>query len=92
MDETAPTKQEDERAEPLDLSNRLTLRIREVAQVLGISERAVRAMLPDLPHFRAGTIPLVPVEGLRRYVEERAQDRTRRTARTVRELSTRRDH
>jgi hypothetical protein len=35
-------------------------------------------MLPHLPHFREGGVVLIPVEGLRRWADERAvRDKTR---------------
>jgi hypothetical protein len=57
----------------LGLSDRLALRPREAAAALGLSERAFRALLPSLPHVRAGGAVLVPVEALRRWLEERAR-------------------
>jgi excisionase family DNA binding protein len=56
----------------IDLANRLTLRPAEAATVLGVSDRTLRAMLPALPHFRVGTMVLIPVEGLRQWVSDRA--------------------
>lgn len=54
------------------LADRLALRPKEAAAVLGLSERAFRALLPCLPHVRAGGAVLVPVEALRRWLEEQA--------------------
>jgi excisionase family DNA binding protein len=54
----------------LSLADRLALRPREAARALGLSERAFRALLPRLPHVRAGTAILIPVEALRRWLEE----------------------
>ncbi len=55
------------------LADRLALRPREAAKALGLSERAFRALLPRLPHVRAGGAVLVPVEALRRWLEEQAK-------------------
>ena len=58
---------------PLDLQNRVALRIPEAAQVLGICENTVRQILPELPHFHIGRRVLFPTEGLREWVRERAE-------------------
>ena len=57
----------------LDLRGRLALRPVEAAEALGISERRLRSLLPQLPHVREGGVVLLPVEGLRRWLEERAK-------------------
>lgn len=58
---------------PVRLDERLALRPKEVARALGLSERALRAHLPTLPHVRAGGAVLVPVDALRRWLEDRAR-------------------
>lgn len=55
------------------LTDRLALRPREAAAVLGLSERAFRALLPSMPHIRAGGAVLIPVEALRRWLEEQTR-------------------
>ncbi len=55
------------------LDTRLALRPKEAAAALGLSERAFRALLPELPHLRAGGAVLVPVDALRRWLEDRAR-------------------
>ena len=55
------------------LANRLALRPAEVAKALGVSERTVRQILPELPHLRMGTAVVVPVDSLREWLKERAQ-------------------
>ena len=62
----------DER-KPLQLAGRLGLRPAEVAETLGISERTVRQILPELPHLRLGTAVVVPVDSLREWLRARAQ-------------------
>ncbi len=44
------------------LSNRLALRPAEAAQALGIGERTLRQILPELPHVRVGGVVLLPVD------------------------------
>ena len=58
--------------DPLRLSDRLALRPKEAAQVLGLSERALRALLPELPHVRAGGAVLIPVDLLGEWLRQRA--------------------
>ncbi len=55
------------------LAERLALRPAEAARALGIGERTLRQLLPTLPHVRAGGTVLIPVEGLRRWLEEQAK-------------------
>jgi excisionase family DNA binding protein len=62
-----------DKEESVRLSDRLALRPKEAAAVLGLSERALRALLPSLPHIRAGGAVLIPVEALRRWLEEQAR-------------------
>ena len=55
-----------------DLAGRLALRPREAAAALGVSERKLRELLPELPHVRVGGVVLLPVEGLRAWLSEQA--------------------
>lgn len=75
---------------PPDLSTRLTLTVPEAAAVLGISERSLRARLPELPCVRFGTRRLLPVAALRRWIEEHSEIEDQRLAilaeRTLRDL------
>lgn len=72
---TSDTAKGKARLEPvrLHLDDRLALRVPEVAQALGLSERKVRDLLPELPHLYVGTAIVVPVEPLRDWLRERAQ-------------------
>jgi hypothetical protein len=47
----------------LDLRGRLALRPREAAEALGISERKLRELLPELPCVRRGAV-MIPVSML----------------------------
>ena len=58
---------------PIRLSSRLALRTKEVATALGISERTLRQLLPELPTVRRGNIVLVPIEGLREWLREESE-------------------
>ena len=58
--------------DPLRLCDRLALRPKEAAQVLGLSERTLRALLPELPHVRVGGAVLLPVDLLQEWLRHRA--------------------
>ena len=72
--------------EPLHLADRLALRPAEVARALGLSERSVRQILPELPHTRIGTAVVVPVDELRRWLRDRAQQERGAVDRAVDEV------
>jgi hypothetical protein len=38
-----------------------------------MSERTLRQILPELPHVRVGTTVLLPVEGLRAWLQDEAK-------------------
>ena len=52
----------------LRLSDRIALRPREAAAALGISERKLRELLPELPHVRRRGVLLFPVRALEAWV------------------------
>ncbi len=58
---------------PVRLDERLALRPKEAAAAIGLSERAFRAILPELPHVRVGGAVLVPTESLREWLRSRSQ-------------------
>ena len=55
------------------LMNRLALRPAEAARALGLSERALRQILPQLPHLHAGSAVLIPVDLLREWLRDQAK-------------------
>ncbi len=55
------------------LVDRLALRPAEAARALGLSERALRQILPQLPHLHAGSAVLIPVDLLREWLREQAR-------------------
>ena len=59
--------------EALHLADRLALRPIEVAEALGLSERTIRQILPELPHVRIGSAVVVPTDLLREWLRTRAQ-------------------
>ena len=72
--------------QPLRLVDRLALRPKEVAQTLGISERSLRQMLPELPHIRIGSAVVVPVDSLRAWLREQSQMEQNRVEKAVSEI------
>ena len=69
----------------LALDDRLALTVEETAKVLGLSDRTVRAWLPRIPHVRFGRAPRIPVDALRRWLDERARRDANRVDEIVRE-------
>jgi hypothetical protein len=67
-------------------AERLALRPKEAAAALGLSERAFRTLLPTVPHLRAGSAVLIPVEALRRWLEDQAHAEKARTDRVAEEI------
>ena len=55
------------------LGERLALRPKEAARALGLSERKLRELLPELPHLRRGGILLFPVDQLREWLAAQAR-------------------
>ncbi len=68
------------------MDERLALRPAEAARALGIGERTLRQLLPILPHVRAGGTVLLPVEGLRRWLDEQAKGERARADRITAEV------
>jgi excisionase family DNA binding protein len=54
------------------LADRLALTVPEAAATLGVSERHLRSMLPEIPHTRLGGRVVIPVEPLREWLRNRA--------------------
>lgn len=55
-----------------ELVPRLSLRPKEAAAALGISERRLRQLLPELPHVRRRGVLLFPVDALRAWLEKQS--------------------
>ena len=64
----------------------MALRPREVAQALGVSERFVRQILPELPHVRLGAAVVVPTDMLREWLREKARREKSRVGDVVDEV------
>ncbi len=72
--------------EPPRLAERLALRPKEAAEALGISERTLRQLLPELPTVRRGNVVLVPVAGLREWLREESEAERARGDKAVAEI------
>lgn len=70
---------------PIDLASRLALRPAEAARALGISERKLRQLLPQLPHVREEGVVLIPVAQLQRWLADRARSQEDRADAIARE-------
>jgi Helix-turn-helix domain len=68
------------------LDERLALRPAEAARALGISERALRELAPELPRIRRGRLTLFPVDGLREWLKREAEAQGRADERVAREI------
>ena len=68
------------------LRARLALRPKEAANALGLSERKLRELLPELPTVRRGGIVLVPVDQLREWLREESEVEKGRVEKAVEEI------
>lgn len=60
-----------------EISEKLSLRPREAARALGVSERTLWTLTHrgEVPHVRVGRAVLYPLESLRKWLEARANGR-----------------
>lgn len=70
----------------LDLAGRLGLTVAEAARSLGVSERHLRSVLPDLPHVHVGRRVVIPVDGLREWLKQKTEIERGRVDRAVDEV------
>jgi excisionase family DNA binding protein len=54
------------------LAGRLALTVREAAQAIGVSERHLRSLLPEIPHARLGERVVIPVKAFEEWLSEQA--------------------
>ena len=60
------------RVEGPDLNRRVALNVKEAAFALGVSERHLRSILPEIPTVRLGARTLIPIDALRNWLTCRA--------------------
>lgn len=65
---------------------RLGFRLKEAAESLGVSERHIRQILPELPHVRLGSVVVVPVDLLREWLRSRSEAEKHDAGETAREI------
>jgi len=56
------------------LSERLALSIAEAAAAVGVSERHMRTLMPEIPHCRIGNRVVIPVSLLAEWLRKQAQE------------------
>jgi hypothetical protein len=54
------------------LSERLALTIPEAAKAVGVSERLMRTVLPEIPHCHVGSRVVIPVPLLEEWLRQQA--------------------
>ena len=62
------------------------MRPEEAARALGVSERTLRRMLPELPHVRHHGVVMLPVAELREWLRQQAQEGPSRVDAAVDEI------
>ncbi len=60
-------------ARPVILAERLALSVPETATALGVSERHLRDLLPEIPHTRLGGRVVIPVEQMRKWLADQTK-------------------
>ena len=57
----------------LNITGRLALTVAEAAEAVGVSERHLRSLLPEIPHTRLGERVVIPVKAFEEWLSERAK-------------------
>ena len=65
---------------------RLALTVAEAATAVGVSERHMRALLPEIPHLRLGNRVVIPIEPFRNWLRERALSEAKTVDRAVEDV------
>jgi hypothetical protein len=68
------------------LSERLALSIPEAAKAVGVSERLMRTLLPEVPHLRLGNRVVIPVSLLVEWLCKQAQQEQNVVGKAVEEI------
>ena len=68
------------------LRDRLALRPIEAAEALGLSERKLRELLPELPTVRRGGVVLIPVAGLQEWLRDESRAEGDRVEKVVEDI------
>ncbi len=65
---------------------RLALSVAEAAASIGVSERHLRTLLPEVPHLYVGTRVVIPVEPLREWLRDQSKFEKTRADAVAREI------
>jgi hypothetical protein len=68
------------------LSERLALSIPEAAKAVGVSERLMRTVLPDIPHCNVGNRVVIPVSLLEEWLRQEAGKEQSAVGKAVNEI------
>jgi hypothetical protein len=68
------------------LSERLALSVGEAAAAVGVSERLMRTVLPDIPHCHVGNRVVIPVSLLEEWLRQQAGKRETVVGKVVEEI------
>ena len=69
-----------------DLVGRLALTVTEAARSVGVSERHLRSMLPEIPHLYLGNRLVIPVKPFEEWLREQATTEKGRSDRLAEEV------
>jgi hypothetical protein len=68
------------------LSERLALSIPEAAAAMGVSERLMRTVLPEIPHCHLGNRVVIPIPLLVEWLRKQAQEEQNVVGKAVDEI------
>ena len=68
------------------LADRLALTVPEAASAVGVSERHLRSMLPEIPHVHLGGRVVIPVDALRGWLLDRTKAERGRAEKVAEEV------
>ena len=60
-------------SEALQLANRLALTVPEAAKAVGVSDRHLRSLLPEIPHTYLGGRIVIPVKAFEEWLSEQTK-------------------
>ena len=70
----------------IHLAERLALSVSEAAKVVGVSERLMRTVLPEIPHCHIGNRVVIPVPLLTEWLRKEAQKEQNVVGKAVNEI------
>jgi hypothetical protein len=68
------------------LAERAALSIPEAARAVGVSERLIRTLLPEIPHCHLGNRVVIPVSLLVEWLRKQAQEEQNVVGKAVNEI------